>query len=520
MFNSESDISKKIVIYGAGWAGRTVCIYLMNHEIPVTAFVVTARRNMREQNGIPVYCLDDFLSLNRIEDTVFILSVTKLHRHTMQAELEKRGVCTYVVCPEDLLYGMARENRRYAARKAEICKEKSRDLLTVGYLSPGYLDSDYAERRLIIDKIAGISYLAIPKETADITYISSEYEDRMDRYRGLEEASYCPDQYLPEVDLIHTFNTVCQTDKPWCASFETVIPRMNCDTQWEKDYYLQLVECMKRPNCRALYALCRNAYEIQRNMLKETLDSPADLELLMSKTKVLHPPQEVLITEEAFEEKHKTKKIHFIFVGGAFFIKGGREVIETLSEFEDRYDFDLTLISSLLYDDYFTKTSYEEMVRCRRIIHDCEWIDYYESLDNRDVLEKCKEATIGLLPSVADTYGYAVLEMQAAGCPVITTNVRAFSETNNEHCGWVCQLPVDELGFCMEQDSRVWPDMLKLELRRCFEDIFTHPENIEEKGRNALERIREMHNPYKYQEELRSVVEECYDKGFNRNTSI
>lgn len=519
-FNKEIDTSKKVIIYGAGWAGRTVCAYLMNHKILVTAFAVTTQGNTRVQDGLPVYCLDELLNLNRIEDTVIILGVTKVHRHAMEAELEKRGVCIYTVCSENLFYEMARENREFTAREAGIHRDKENNGITVGYLSPGYLDSNYAEQRLIIDKISGINYLAMPKETADISYIIPEYENQMERYRGLEEACYCPNQYLPEADLIHTFNMVCKTDKPWCASFETVIPRMTGSTQWEKKYFLHLIESMKKRNCKALYALCHNAYEIQRNMLEEALIPPDDLELLMNKTKVLHPPQEVLITEEAFVKKHETEKVHFIFIGGAFFIKGGREIIETLSEFEDRFDFDLTLISSLLYDDYFTKTPYEEMVRCRKIIHECSWIDYYESLDNKDVLEKCKKATIGLLPSVADTYGYAVLEMQAAGCPVVTTNVRAFSETNNDLCGWVCRLPVDKLGFCMEQDSKIWSGILKKELRRCFEDIFSHPENIREKGRNALGRIRKMHDPYRYQRELRRVVEEEYGKGINRNTGI
>lgn len=43
-------------------------------------------------------------------------------------------------------------------------------------------------------------------------------------------------------------------------------------------------------------------------------------------------------------------------------MKCGRELIQVLSEFEDLYDFKLTLISSLICDDYFTHTSYEEMV--------------------------------------------------------------------------------------------------------------------------------------------------------------
>lgn len=177
-------------------------------------------------------------------------------------------------------------------------------------------------------------------------------------------------------------------------------------------------------------------------------------------------------------------------------------MLEVFSEYEGKYDFSLTVISSLQYGDYFTKTPREEMICCRNFLNEKDWIDYYEFLPNEDVLEKCREAQVGLLPSFADTYGYAVLEMQAAGCPVITTNVRAFPEINDEGCGWVCRLPVDALGFCAEWDAGVRSEILKRELRRCLEDIFTHPEEIRKKGRQALDRIRRVHDPRRYQETL------------------
>lgn len=142
-------------------------------------------------------------------------------------------------------------------------------------------------------------------------------------------------------------------------------------------------------------------------------------------------------------------------------MKGGRELIQVLSEFEDLYDFKLTLVSSLLYDDYFTHTPYEGMAEYREMIRNKAWIDYYETLPNEKVLEKCKQANVGLLPSVGDTYGYSVLEMQAAGCPVITTNIRAFPEIDSEECGWICSLPVNELGFCTVRNAKDWSPILQ-----------------------------------------------------------
>lgn len=503
-FIEELHSKKKLIIYGAGWGGKSVHRFLKKRAITVTAFASTVQECVVIQDGIPVYCLDDILRNNHRKDLIIILAATKENRHTMKRELEIRGIDSYIELSDSMLYQTVIENRKNDARREEKNKGKYKDKEMVGYVAPGYMDTDYAEQRLIIEKIRDISYMFIPKETAENMIEESLYENNWEGYRQLTEACYCPREYMPEVKYIHTFNMVCQTEIFWWASFETIIPRVWPKTEKEKEYYLQLIKYLKLSNCKTLYALSRNAYEIQKHTLISELNSK-DVDFLMEKTKVLHPPQEILITNDEFDKKHNSKQIQFIFIGRTFFIKGGREIVQALSEFEDKYNFRLTLISSLIYDDYFTKTSFEEMKMYKEVIQNKKWIDYYESLPNEKVLEKCKEATVGLLPSVAETYGYAVLEMQASGCPVVTTNIRAFPEINNDECGWVCQLPVDSLGCCAEQSDKVWSNILREELKRCFRDIFTHPELIRQKGIKALERIQRMHD--KYQEELRKNLE-------------
>lgn len=490
-----------LILYGAGVVGKTVGEFLKNRNIIVSAYAITKLSDKKERDGIPIYSLEYVLRSFELRNINFIITATGVNRLLIKKELDDRKIDSYFELPESLIYKIVQENRRENARKAERNKgEKSEK--TIGFLKPGYLDSDYAEHRLIIDIIKGISYVELPKETADFLPMSPYYEENVEKYKSLVEACYCPNEYVPEVDLIHTFNVVCNTDIPWCASFETIIPRVWQETEEEKKYFLQLVEYLKCSNCKALYALSQNAYNIQMDNIMSVL-SLADAKLIMEKTRVLHPPQKVLITKAEFIKKHTVAKIHFIFIGRLFFIKGGREIIQALSKFEGKYDFKLTLISSFLYDDYFTNTSYEELVRCKDLVKSKAWIDYYESLPNDMVLEKCKEATVGLLPSVDETYGYVVLEMQASGCPVVTTNIRAFPENNNQECGWICRLPSDKLGRCSERETKVWSTILQRELERCFQEIFDHPEKIKTKGMAALNQIRKKHDPEQYQRELR-----------------
>lgn len=486
------------IIYGAGWAGRVVSRFLKLKGFLIKSFVETEQEKNWELEGTPVKRLDEIAGDKEVN---IILAVRALNLLQMRKELRNRNVQNYIEVSEILQYKMIQELLKNNAEKKELPQMDVQSSKVVGYLSTNYLGADYAQKRLIINQIKEASYMELPWETAEINFIEDRYRNDILPYRQILEACYRPKRYIPKVNLIHTFNTVCDTDKPWCSSFETTIPRVFPDTENEKKYYLQLVEYLKRPACKTLYAFSENAYKIQEHKLNSFISSE-NVKILMNKTKVLHPPQKILINEDEFETKHTVNEVHFIFIGREFFIKGGREVIQVLSEFESRYTFKLTLISSMTYDESFTNTSYEEMMRCRQLIHEKKWIDYYPYLPNEVVLEKCKEATVGLLPSVSETYGYVVLEMQAAGCPVVTTNIRAFPETNPDECGWMCHIPVNDLGYCKEKDSTVWSEMLSQELKKCFIELFENQEMIKQKGRKALERIQIMHDPDMYRKEL------------------
>lgn len=509
---TEELISKTItegtvnIIYGAGWAGQEVLKFLKGSGVLVKAFAVTRLDQAEIRQGIPVYSLDNIFNSTplRLENVNIILGVTESNKLSMKAELKKRNINSYIELSKALIYEITRKNRQLDAEVAEMSKKPTAGQIAIGYLFPGYLDTNYAEERLIIGKVEDTVYIKMPKETARITCIGTQYEKDIESHRKLTEACYSPSKYVPDVDLIHTFNMVCSIDRPWCASFETSMPCVWPRTEEENEYFRRLLYYMERSNCKALYALSGNAYKIQKNMLENRI-SESRVDMLMKKTKVLHPPQPILISKEEFNKKHDIQKIHFIFIGRSFFIKGGKEMLQVLSEFESRYDFKLTLISSMEYDDYFTHAPYEEMVKCREVIKKKAWIDYYESLPNKMVLEKCKQASVGIFPSVGDTYGYVVLETQAAGCPVITTNIRAFPEINNNECGWICEVPVDSFGICI-RDREIWSKILRQELRKCLQDIFDHQDSIKEKGKKAIERIRNMHDPYKYQKELSKLL--------------
>ena len=123
-----------------------------------------------------------------------------------------------------------------------------------------------------------------------------------------------------------------------------------------------------------------------------------------------------------------------------------------------------------------------------------------------------KDSHVGLLPTWHDTYGYSVLEFQASGCPVISTDIRALPEINNDTCGWV--IPIGE-----KFDARISPLKSKQQreafskdlsngLVKLFDEILRSPRiMLQEKASESLTRIRAEHDPEKHKLALTKILE-------------
>ena len=162
--------------------------------------------------------------------------------------------------------------------------------------------------------------------------------------------------------------------------------------------------------CKKLIAMSECNLKMQKDLLSHFPQYRSKIE---NKLTYLHPPQEVIVANCEHNEVSVNGEIHFIFVGTSFFGKGGMEILEAFQEAKNNngYNLKLTIVSSLKTDNYATKTTIADVERAKNIIHkNNDWIDYYSSLPNQNVLELMKSVHIGLLPTHADTYGYSVLE--------------------------------------------------------------------------------------------------------------
>lgn len=331
---------------------------------------------------------------------------------------------------------------------------------------------------------------------------------------------------LNRVDLLHFFNGVSYGRTPWVSSFETILPRFSHLVTRHHGQEIAHVspdaltrrglEALAGRSCLAILPLSQSAALMQTDLLK---DLPAEYaQPILDKMRVLHPPQEVLVPEVKAREYSPDNPIRFILVGAAFFRKGGREVLEVFERLvrQEKLPVRLIIVSSLRIEPYAAKETEEDVAWAKaKIADNADWIEYYSALPNEDTLALMRTADVGMLPSYADTYGFSVLEAQASGLPVITTDIRALPEVNNPTVGWLIKVPKNALGealYVTVEEREVLSQSIRAGLEQSVRHIAADPGQIAVKGAAALDRIRKEHDPAAYADALRQIYGLAFQK--------
>ncbi|MCK9247202.1 MAG: glycosyltransferase, partial [Anaerolineaceae bacterium] len=135
-----------------------------------------------------------------------------------------------------------------------------------------------------------------------------------------------------------------------------------------------------------------------------------------------------------------------------------------------------------------------------------------DNLPHDKVLELMKNCDVGLLPTYADSYGFSVLEEQACGLPVISTDVRALPEINNTSVGWIIRVPKNELGealYSTPEERERLSQQIQSGMEAIISSIVADPSVIYTKAAAAIERVRDNHDPQVYAQKLREIYQEA-----------
>lgn len=388
----------------------------------------------------------------------------------------------------------------------------------------GYQRHSYPELRNIIGRVSDAEYIRMPDWFSALErasrirgmyrLIGSAIKDSQFRFRPFRNCG---------VDVIHLFNSVAWTRTPWISTFETVIPRYIFTLQHFKfdpglvqrhAPTVRALELLSNQSCRKLLALSSCSLAMQDRLLSLF---PEFQGAIREKTHVLHPPQAAapLAVVSRRSDRRGREELRFVIVGHHFFRKGGREVIDALSDGRRRYGWPvkLEIVSQLVPGDYASGTTEQDADSVRRFIAaNSDWIRWQPSLPNERVLDLIAECDVGLLPSYAETYGYSVLEFQSMGLPVVTTDVRAFPEINDDEAGWLIQVPKSSGGEATYRtitDRQAVSEAIRRGIQRIVPDLLHNPSLAVQKGLAAHRRIATHHDPQTHAGQLRQIYREA-----------
>lgn len=318
--------------------------------------------------------------------------------------------------------------------------------------------------------------------------------------------------------IYHDFNKIVFGKGKWVTTFETLIPRydevvQHQTNQKKTNRLLKGLRQITYPQNIGVIALSQNAKNIQMKMMDNLDIDPEIQSKVIQKIDVVHPPQELIVPVDS-EQRINETQINLLFVGRDFVRKGGLDTVIALKNLRKNYkNFHLTIVSKLNSGSYaLDDVDLLNFEKVKEFIFNTDWITTYSELPNDKVLKLMKSSDIGLLPTRADTYGYSILEMQAAGTPVITTNVRAIPEINTDKTGWIIDVPKNEYGEALYQtkeELKILRETIQSELINVLTDIFHDVESISERRKASLIRIWKEHNPKDYAKKIEMI----YDRG-------
>ncbi len=312
---------------------------------------------------------------------------------------------------------------------------------------------------------------------------------------------------INDVDIFHFFNKISFSNTPWITTFETRVPYFKPSKTPDRYY-----ELLVNKHCKKLIAISKRAYNIEMFLLdqrKQFKDAVAE------KLTIIHPPQKSLI--KTYDQKQlDNENIVFTLVGRHFFLKGGMEVLKVFDRlFQNHKNIKLNIVSLLEHSDYISKSTENDVTEAMKIINAHPGkINYHKSLGNNQVLELYKNSHVSLQPSYHESYGYSILEAQACGCPVISTDVCAMPEINSEASGWVLNIPQDELKdgiWRTAEERKKLSEILQEQLQATITNIIGNMQTIKAKGVNAIKRIEEEHSPGS----RAALIENIYKESLN-----
>ncbi len=240
-------------------------------------------------------------------------------------------------------------------------------------------------------------------------------------------------------DLIHSFNAILHTKRPWIITFESMLPR-TIGAYGDKLGFTIRNQLLS-DSCRKIIAMSDYAsYKFLK--IHEYWDN---VDSIKKKIEIIHPSFPIIKSE--IKKYSNQQPLEVLFIGNDFARKGGIVALRTAEKAKkNNLPIKFTLISGMnygesVYTDCNDKSKYHKDLKLLELDN----VHHYEYLPTKDVLSLLSKSHFNLLCTLDDTYGYSVLEGFSVGTPAITTNVCVLPEIVNHSNGFMIDLELNEL---------------------------------------------------------------------------
>ena len=307
----------------------------------------------------------------------------------------------------------------------------------------------------------------------------------------LEQFNFEP--VWPRVDLMHFWRAVNFGKTPWIVTTSTGLP---FGKHWKS--MRRTAEALASEQCRRILVTCDHAMKWQE---RKADFFPHLASSIMDKVELLPPPQSIVSKPS---ERRENNDLVCSLIGHDFRRKGGLEVLRAFEPFFlAGAPVRLNIVSRL------ADLGSEERRNVLEFVQKHNAISWYPQLPNEGVLELLQASDIALLPSFVETYGYGVLEAQACGCAVVTTDVFAFQETNSDEIGWLIRIDGSEYDYRSESSLSEASVTIVKRIEEVISSVLEMPAVVTQKATLAMDRITAQHCPIRHAHRLMTLYEEA-----------
>lgn len=239
------------------------------------------------------------------------------------------------------------------------------------------------------------------------------------------------------VDLLHTWNAIPISNKPFIVSFENELPRYFGGTaKWQKNLGYSL---LNSDRCRGILALSEVAANLARNNMSNMGYAKITDKIQVFRGGVNVVSATNIIKKQPFDSKTTLK---LLFVGGDAFPKGFVPAFTALEDLvNEGVSIHLTVIGGFKSGGYVLKDKSPDPIFWKNKIKNTAWVTHYDALPNKNVIEKMTCCDLFLFPSYDESLGWAVIEAGLLGVPSLTTNIFALPElVKHDVSGYVINL--------------------------------------------------------------------------------